>query len=509
MRRTKRLARVLLTMATTLTSLAALSACTDSNSASSPGGKKDTLVLAATADIQGWDPSNQPSYQGWSADAVYQTLVRFDTTGKPHPDAATSWEVNSDNTSVTFHLRSGMKFSDGTPVDSTAFKKGWEYQATHGGQAARLANIKVTTPDARTVVATVKEPDPGIVGVGGIAKLASPKYLASGKVNKAPVGSGPYTLDQAATTSGSTYTFVKNEAYWDSKSYPYKKLVIKVIKNQTAALNALKTGQIDGTLIQHSMYNEAKSSGLKILSMRGNTTRLLLTDHKGEKIPAIGDLRVRRAMNMVFDKEAMAKDFYQGRATPTHQIFRPGSAAYIKDLKDPYPYNVAKAKELMKEAGYEKGFTLTFPVMAGHGLEDLVPVVAQQLGQLNIKVKQQTLSGPSAIEELLSGKYPVPLWPLGNYSNSLQDITDYLLPDGIWNVMHQPDPTVQKLYDKLLTSSGQELATIQQEINRYIIDQAWFVPMVYPDGFYAYSPKISIPKSTDPNALNPLLRDFK
>ncbi|MFF3851060.1 ABC transporter substrate-binding protein [Streptomyces sp. NPDC002328] len=506
MRRTK--TRVSLTMATALTSLAALSACTDSNSASSSGGKKDTLILGSTADIQGWDPSNQPSFQGWSADAVYQTLVRFDTTGKAHPDAATSWEVNSDNTSVTFRLRSGMKFSDGTPVDSMAFKKALEYQATHGGQAARLAKVKVTTPDARTVVATVPEPDPQILGIGG-AKLASPKYLAAGKVNKAPVGSGPYTLDQSATTSGSTYTFVKNNAYWDAKSFPYKKLVIKVIKNQTAALNALKTGQIDGTLIQQSMFNEAKSSGLKTLSMRGTTTRLLLTDHKGEKIPAIGDLRVRRAMNMVFDKDAMAKDFYQGRATPTHQIFRPGSAAYIKDLKDPYPYNVAKAKELMREAGYEKGFTLTFPVMEGLGIEKLVPVVAQQLGQLNIKVKQQTLSGPNAVEQLLSGTYPVPLWPLGNYGESITDIKDYVLPDGIWNVMHQPDPTVKKLYDRLITAKGQKSAEIQQEINRYIIDQAWFVPMAYPDAFYAYSPKIDIPEATDFNALNPLLRDFK
>ncbi|MFE2483103.1 ABC transporter substrate-binding protein [Streptomyces mirabilis] len=508
MRRTKRLTRVSLTMATALTSLAALSACTDSSSASSPGGKKGTLVLGSTADIQGWDPSNQPGYQGWSGQAVYQTLVDVDVQGRPIPSAAESWELNSDNTGVTFHLRSGMKFSDGTPVDATAVKESLKYAGTHGGQAGRLAKVKVSTPDARTVVASVPEPDPTLMELFGV-RLASPKYLAAGNVNKAPVGSGPYTLDQAATTSGSTYTFVKNESYWDSKSFPYKKLVIKVLKNQTAALNALKTGQIDGTLIEQSMYKEAKSSGLKILSMRGATTRLLLTDHKGEKIPALGDLRVRRAMNMVFDKDAMAKDFYQGRATPANQIFRPGTAAYIKDLKDPYPYNVAKAKELMKEAGYEKGFTLTFPVMDGQGLEKLVPVVAQQLGQLNIKVKQQTLSGPSAVEELLSGKYPVPLWPLGNYGNSFQDIKDYVLPDGIWNVMHQSDPTVKKLHDKLLSANGQEAVTIQQEINRYIIDQAWFVPMVYPDGFYAYSSKISVPRSNDPNGLNPALKDFK
>ncbi|MGP4006980.1 ABC transporter substrate-binding protein [Streptomyces sp. 4N124] len=508
MRRTKRLARASLTMATALTSLAALSACTDANTASTPEGKKDTLVLGSTADIQGWDPANQPSFQGWPADAVFQTLVRFDAQGKAQPDAATRWEVNSDNTSVTFQMRDRMKFSDGTPVDAAAFKAAFEYQASHGGQAARLAEIKVTTPDRLTVQITEPKPNPDIISAGGV-KLASPKYLKAGQVNKAPVGSGPYELDESATTRGSTYSFTKNENFWDAKNVPYKKLVVKVLKNQTAALNALKTGQIDGTLIQQSMYKEAKASGLEVLKMRGNTTRLLLMDHKGEKIPALGELKVRQALNMIFDKEALAKDFYQGQATPTHQIFRPGSAAYIENLKDPYPYDVAKAKQLMKEAGYEKGFSVTFPLFEGLGMEQLIPVVAQELGQLNIKVEQKTLSGPTAVEELLSGKYPMILWPLGNYGQSLQDIKDYVLHTGIWNVMHQPDPTVNELWEKIITSTGQESAKYQQELNRYTIDQAWNVPIAYPDGLYAYSPKIRIPEMSDSNALNPRLWDFR
>ncbi|MFI1035498.1 ABC transporter substrate-binding protein [Streptomyces sp. NPDC020951] len=510
MRRTTRPAFAALTTATTVTILAALSACTGTDSGTgAAGGKQDTLTLGMSADIQGWDPSNQPSYQGWSADAVYQSLIQCDAHGQPHPDAAERWTFKKDNTGVTFHLRAGMKFSDGTPVDAAAVKASIAYVGTHGGQAARFATMKVATPDPRTVVITVPEPNPTLTLRMCEARLASPEYLASGQVNKAPVGSGPYALDQSATTSGSVYTFVKNNAYWDAKEYPYKKLVIKKIASETAALNALKTGQIDGSLITQATYNEAKASGLKTVTLRGTTTRLLLTDHQGKKIPALGNLDVRRAMNMVFDKEAMAKDLYRGLGSPAVQIFRPGSAAYIKDLKDPYPYNVAKAKELMAKAGYAKGFTVEIPFMQGQNLETLIPVVQQQLGLLDIKVKQVTLSGPNAVSELLSGTYPMPLWQLGNYGDSLQDIADYVLPDGIWNVMHQSDPTVAKLYDKVLTSSGQESAAAQQDINRYITDQAWFVPMVYPDGFYAHSPKVKVPTMSDFNALHPLLRDFK
>ncbi|OLT30805.1 hypothetical protein BJF79_09460 [Actinomadura sp. CNU-125] len=340
--------------------------------------------------------------------------------------------------------------------------------------------------------------------------VASPKYLASGKTENAPVGSGPYVLDQSGTTRGSVYAFTKNESYWDAKNYPYKKLVIKVLTSESAVVNALRTGQIDGSLIQNTTYNEAKSAGLKTQTLRGATTRLLLTDHLGKKVPALGNVDVRRAMNMVFDKKAMAQQLYQGRAEPAFQIFRPGSAAYIEGLQDPYPYNVEAAKALMAKAGYADGFSVEIPVMQGQGLETLMPVVKQQLGLLNIEVKQVTLSGPNAISELLSGKYPIPLWPLGNYGDSLLDIYDYVLPDGIWNVMHQPDKTVEKLYDQVATATGeQESAKAQQEINRYIIDQAWFVPMVYPDGFYAYNPDIIVQKATDYAALHPLLRDFR
>src|SRR4029079_18422051 len=84
-------------------------------------------------------------------------------------------------------------------------------------------------------------------------------------------------------------------------------------------------------------------------------------------------LKVRQAINMVFDKEAMAKNLYQGNAEPTPQVFRKGTDAYIDGLQDPYPFDVAKAKSLMAEAGYADGFTLELPTMAGQNFETLMP----------------------------------------------------------------------------------------------------------------------------------------
>ena len=123
----------------------------------------------------------------------------------------------------------------------------------------------------------------------------------------------------------------------------------------------------------------------KVIKFQGQTTRLLLTDHLGKAIPAIGNLKVRQAINMVFDKAGMAKSLYQGNAEPTAQVFRKGTDAYIDGLQDPYPFDVAKAKSLMAEAGYSNGFTLNLPTMTGQNFETLMPYVTQQLAQLNIR----------------------------------------------------------------------------------------------------------------------------
>ncbi|WP_205244996.1 ABC transporter substrate-binding protein [Diaminobutyricibacter tongyongensis] len=461
-----------------------------------------------TQDITGWDVSNQPPYQNYPMMAVWDTVIRCDKFGKPLPGLAESWKISDDQKTLTAKLRSGQKFSDGTPADSAAVKATFEFASKNGGGAARYAGIKVDAPDATDVSITWPQANPLIVLSTCNVPITTPKVLAS-KDFKTPVGSGPYVLDTSHTTQGSVYSFTKNDAYWDAKTFPYKKLVVKVLGSDTAVLSALKTGQIDGSLITTSTVNQAKSSGLKLQTLKGETTRLLITDHLGKTIPALGNVDVRRAMNMVFDKKAVADKLYLGNAEPATQIFRPGSDAYIDGMTDPYPFNVDKAKALMKSAGYESGFTLTIPVIQGSGVDKLLPYVTQQLSLINIKVEQQALSGPNMYAELLSGKYPVPLWPLGNYGESLEDINDYVLTTGIWNVSHQPDATIDSLWAKINTSSGDQRKQAEQDINKYISDQAWFVPMAYPDLFFAYRSNINVQPSSDYAALNPLLRDFK
>ena len=505
--------RILAAMAAIVVVTTGLAGCgsgDDSGNGAGGDDKHAQLTLGMTADLTGgWDIIDQPAFQNWGIDAVYDTLVRCVKGGDIIPGAAESWEISDDKKSFTAHLREGATYSDGSPVDAESVKASFEVVSESA--ADRYGDITFDVPDANTITITWPETQPLMEIRACQPFLASSEYLAKPAEDRktAPVGSGPYTYDAEDSTSGSVYKLTKNPDYWNADAYPYQKLELRVLADEAASINALKTHQIDGTVITATTYEEAKSSGLDIISQESGMTMIHLTDRQGEVIPALGDVRVRQAMNMVIDKQSVVDNLWNGLATPIWQPFGIGSEAYLPDMADPYPYDVDKAKSLMAEAGYEDGFELTIPTMEGQPWMVAVPYITQQLAELNIAVKQKALSGPDAIANLLSGDYPVPIWGVGGLS-SVEDITVHILDTGFWNVMHQPDETVNKLWEKVVTGDEQESVEAQQEINQYVVDQAWFVPILSPQNHYAYDgDSVTIDEVTDPYGGHPRLVDFQ
>jgi peptide/nickel transport system substrate-binding protein len=483
---------------------------TSSDSTSTGGSEeKDVLVLGATLDMYGWEPVNQPGYQNWAAEAVWDRLAKCDSLGALEEDIAESWEITNENRTITAKIREGLTFTDGTPVDAAAVQASFEYAAENGGSTADYEGITFESPDANTISITWPEPQPVLANKVCSVYIVPASYLDAGDWD-VPAGSGPYVLDEENTTTGSVYAFTKNEDHWNADHYPYPKLEVRVIESETAAVSALKTGQIDASLIPAGSLAEAEASDLEVIQFKGQTPRLIISDRKGEVVPALGDVRVRRAMNMVFDKEAMAEQLYLGNAEPTAQVFREGSDAYIEDLEDPYPFDVEKAKALMEEAGYADGFDLQLPTMEGQNFETLMPYVKEQLAQINVRVTEVPLSGANAIGDLLSGTYPVVLWQLGNMGNSALQIYIEATVPGWWELQDQPNEYIDSRWAQIATATPEESKRLQQEINQYLVDEAWFAPFVYMGTNYAFNPdEVSIPTQSDQEALTPKLRDFQ
>ncbi|MFI6339827.1 ABC transporter substrate-binding protein [Streptomyces sp. NPDC050535] len=445
---------------------------------SSGSGAADTLRLGVVLNPTTWDPANSDG--GGNTlffQALYDTLLRLTPAGDPAPGLAESWSYNADRTVLTLKLRQGAKLGDGTPFDSsmvepnlTAIKDG------SGGFAASLASLKsVKATDATTVELHLDAPDPGLLyNLGlGASYILPPAALKGDGLTTKPAPTGPYSLDAAGTIPGSKYTFTKNDKYWDSGSYPYKKLTYTVLTDDTARLNAVQSHQVDAVTGKTTMIEAAKSAGLNVESAPLDWQGLVIADRAGKMVPALADARVRRAINYAIDAAGIVKSIDKGSGTRSTQIFNPSGEAYDTALNSRYPYDPKKAKQLLAEAGYKDGFTL--PMASFSSLWGAwEPVFKEQLGAVGIKVKFHTTQ-PSDIIKSFS-EYPVFMVTWQTAKESYVDILQMLSKTSLINPQKTTDPKVESLVEKMQTGTDQERAAAGKQLSAYLVDQAWFNP---------------------------------
>lgn len=466
----------------------------------------EVLTLAMDQDPTTFDPAQMipaDTYL-WLYQPVYETMLDCQPDGSVVPGAAESFEFNEGHTELTLHLRAGMTFSDGTAFNSAAVANTITYLKDNGN--ARLASVTVETPDDATAVLSVPEPTALLPAYICQAFVASPAALAGGNIKTDPVGSGPYTLSQADTTSGSKYVFVKRDGYWNADAYPYQKIVLSVMTDATARLNALKTGEVNAARLDLKTQPEAKASGLQVSSTHASWAGLVIMDRNGKDVPALADVRVRQAINMVFDRKAINDALYYGDGTPTNQIFAPGTAAFLPDMVDYYAYDIDKAKQLMSEAGFAGGFDVKIPSITGY--DSGHAMLISQLKKININATQVPLSGPTAVFEMLSGTYPIIFWDLGS-ANPLWDTMQALPADQPWNPYHVSDPTLNKMLASANTLSGEAADKNFQDINKFVVEQAWFAPWVATPRYFGSTNDLKVSGFNGYFRLAPMIKDFQ
>jgi peptide/nickel transport system substrate-binding protein len=365
-----------------------------------------TLTMGVDADVL-LNAAKSPSAgsgQMFTA-AVYGTLLRFTSDGTIVPNLAESYTQNADKTLLTLKLRSGVVFSDGTPFDAAAVKGSIDYMKTAGGpDAPRAAGLEVTAKDAATVEIATKEAN-GLLPMFlclNVGSIVAPAQLKAANIDTTPIGAGPYTYDAATSTTGNTYTVVKNPKYFDQKQYPFDKVVFKVMADVTARLSALQTGQINAAPLTAQTVKAAEGAGLTIIRTLTNWNGIIIGDRLGQVVPALGNLKVRQAINMVFDRQAMVTSSLQGEGQVSNQIFPPDSDAYRADMKDLYAYDVDKAKALMAEAGFADGFSIEIPLIEGFTTNNAIFI--SQLKKINITVTEKKLEFAQAFGAVLGAR---------------------------------------------------------------------------------------------------------
>ena len=464
---------------------------------SSASSQPTTLSLSQIAAPDSFAPGNfgtGPNSQ--YLQPVYDSLLRNDEKGEPTPNVATEWSYDATQTTLSLTLRDGITFTDGSKLDAAAVKTGLEAAkkgtGEAGGQLRELKSVDVVDPTHVKLILTA--PDPSLLpNLGGNAgMLASPAAVGKESLKTVPVGSGPYVLDKAQTQAGNKYVYTRNNSYWgDKKSYPYDTINITVFNDNNAMENALRSGQIDSAVVPSKDVASLKSAGLNVVSLPAYTTSgLFLFDREGKLAPALADVRVRQAINYAFDRDAIVKQAYGGAGTSTAQLFSTDSSAYDEALNGKYTYDVAKAKQLLAEAGYANGFELKMP--------DVSPIYpAQQaatteaLKAIGITPVYEPVNGQTFISDLLGGKYPAAIFGLDSHRS--WDIAQLALaPESLWNTLHVSDPKVVSLIGQAQKETGDQQVQTFKKLNEYVVDQAWFAPWIQPNNDFAISKKVTV-----------------
>jgi peptide/nickel transport system substrate-binding protein len=465
-----------------------------------PAGTSATVVekdlaIAAVSAPNSLDPAQLVDGQQmfvWSS--ILDTLLRKDpATGEIIPGAAESWEYNEDGTQLTLVLREGMSFSSGDPVNADAVVATMlRSRETAGNVQSRLASVTdVVAEDDRTVVVSFDGFDPQFLDnlSSGPGAIGDPATIDEERTATDPVGSGPFTLDTEKTVPGSSYVLVKRDDYWDAENVPFKTLTVKVLQDQTASFNALQAGELNAATVQTQVVGQLDKEKFSIKQNDAVATSFLnILDRGGEKWPALGDEKVRQAINLAIDRDAVLKGLYSGVGIATTQLVSPFGAIYDESLNDDYEYDPEKGRELVEEAGYAGE---SFQIPSTFLSTTVEPVLTQAFADIGLTLEWVTVPPQQAQSAARSGDYGLYFQILGFNADSADLATTFAL-DGVGNPRGYTDDTLDRLFSEIdSTVAFDDRVPLYQELNEYVVDQAFVAPLVYVGAVWATADGIS------------------
>jgi peptide/nickel transport system substrate-binding protein len=414
----------------------------------------------------------------WFYQASYDTILRQKEDGTIIPGIATKWTYNSAQTVLTLDLRSGVKFTDGSALDAAAVVKNLNANKSSKGPTANyLDSMKsAVAKGSNQVVITLKENDPAFVNylANTAGLLASPKVIGKSTAATTPVGSGPYILDKAKTRSGSKYVYTSNPNYWDKANRKYDALVINVYEDQTAMVNALRSGAVmAGNIADPASAKTLKAAGLKSSTSYLDAKGIYFSDRSGKHDTCIKSVYVRQAINMAFDRAALLQSLESGAGLATAQYFPTYNKGYDKSLDALYPYNLTKAKALMAQGGYANGCTITMPTVAGYFGEAAYSIINSQLGKIGITVKE-VAEGGTFISNILGNKYDAYLMQFERSGEPWQMLNFMITSNATFNTDGYENAVVTKLIGDYKKATAAKRPAILTQINQQVQNDAWF-----------------------------------
>ncbi|MDU0479285.1 ABC transporter substrate-binding protein [Staphylococcus chromogenes] len=337
---------------------------------------------------------------------VYESLVRINAQGDIEPWLATSWDISADRTEYVFHLREGVKFSNGDDFTADTAKFSIDRVKTDAwtnGLKAQMKPVKNTEViDKHTLKVTLDKPSNQ--WLYSMATFVGAMMTPSGvdKLATQPVGTGPYVVDQWAV--GQSLTFTARDGYWGQPPHS-QTAAIRYFSDAVGATNALQSGDVDVVWAMQS------PELIKPLTARGNydvhvgTTNgevLLSMNHR--RAP-FNDVRVRQAIMHAIDRQAVIDTAWDGYGTDTGGAPVPPTDPWF-EKSERYPFDPERARQLLLEAGInESNNDIVFSVPSLPYTSAISELVVSQLKDVGLDVTIESTEFPAVwLAKVLKGK---------------------------------------------------------------------------------------------------------
>ncbi len=322
---------------------------------------KEELVFVNYRDIRDLNPH---LYAGemYAQEMLYETLVNITADGY-EGCLAESWDISDDGKTYTFHIRDGVKFSDGEVCDANAIKANFdaiiENKDRHTWLEMMNLLVGVSAPDDKTFVIELSEPYYPLLTELGVTRpfaMISPKAMKDGSTKdgvNAYIGTGPYVLTDFVTDEYAV--FEANENYWGEQP-KIKKITVKVIPDNQTRILALEKGEIDmifgKNMIDADAINQYTGNDKFTVSLSDPTsTRQIVLNTTRD---VLADKEVRQALQHATNTQAISDGIFYGLEQPADTLFAK-TVPYCDIDLEPYAYDVELAQSMLDEAGWVVG----------------------------------------------------------------------------------------------------------------------------------------------------------
>jgi peptide/nickel transport system substrate-binding protein len=426
---------------------------------------------------------------------VFDGLTARDGQGNLVPALAESWK-RLEPTAWEFTLRKGVKFHNGDDftADSVKFTLDRainpDTKATIGSELGTIAKVDVVNPN--TVKITTKTPDfmlPNRLGelYGGMLSQKHTEATGKDGIATKPNGTGPFKLVE--WVKNERIVLEANESYWRGAP-KVKKITVRPILEDAARIAALQTGEVDLiTPVPHARIEELKRNDKLVVKTIGAPRIFHVT--LDVRKPPFDNVKVRQAVNHMVDVDAIIKSIYFGYGKRLPTVTATQSLGFDASVT-PYPFDPAKAKQLLTEAGYPNGFDVEFDNFTGsiadHSKAGEAIVGYLQKGGLNVKQNMFEFGafGPRRVANQTA---PMFIYSIGDAYFESAWVIRWLTQGNLG--MFYKNPKLDELLTKAeATDNPDERKKVYSDIQKLMKDEAPFLFLLQADGVFAMSNKI-------------------